>query len=136
MESYCITGAFAVIKSLCRFHHRSWPSARSPPPARCRCLCAPPIPTVKTQAGANPVLVVPPPADSEKIEKARQALRQKMNELQAQEPPPPVNAPTPVVVKPLPAAPPQPVVKAPPVEKSQPVAKPPLAETPKAIVKS
>jgi hypothetical protein len=59
-----------------------------------------PAPAVQTTA--KPVLVAPPPVDSEAIAKAREALRQKMNELDMQ----PVAA---VAPAPVPAIQPKPV---------------------------
>ena len=84
-------------------------------------------PSVVTQPA--PALAMPPAADSESIAKMREALRQKMKELEAQSP---VPALAPVVAKPKPAEKPAAVVEKPtPVEK--PAARPqPPASKPEA----
>jgi hypothetical protein len=77
------------------------------------------------QPAPKPVLTLPPAADSDAIAKAREALRQKMTELQAQ----PVSQPAPAA-KPLPVAA-QPVFATPPAVKTAPVAaQPVVAPTP------
>jgi hypothetical protein len=73
-----------------------------------------PTPAPAIQTTARPILVAPPPVDSEAIAKAREALRQKMNELEIQptiatpgQPAPVVAPSTPApasVVQPLPVA--------------------------------
>ena len=69
-------------------------------------------PAVETTA--RPVLVAPPPVDSEAIAKAREALRQKMNELEMQPPAASPVQPATVVTAPAPAVQPQPVAAQPP----------------------
>jgi hypothetical protein len=97
------------------------PAATAPPMVR-----TPPVqPAPAPPQSARPVLAAPPQADSASIAKAREALRQKMVELEGQTAPavtPPVVTappPQPVVTAPPPqpvvtAPPPQPVVAAPP----------------------
>ena len=69
------------------------PAARQRPPRRCR------------PGRRRPSLVAPPPVDSESIAKAREALREKMKEMEAQ---PAQATPQPVVVAPPPERTPAP----------------------------
>jgi len=72
-----------------------------------------PVPAPAVQATPAPVLTAPPPVDPEAIAKAREALRQKMAEMDAQSPPAtavpaqpaPAFQPVPAVVPPAPADP-------------------------------
>ena len=72
---------------------------------------AQPAPAPAVQPTPQPTLVVPPPVSEESIAKARQALRQKMDELEGQAPVPttaPAPAPVPAVTTPAPAVQPAP----------------------------
>ena len=90
-----------------------------------------PAPAAAVQSTAKPVLTAPPPVDPEAIAKAREAMRQKMAEMEAQSAPAaaipaqhvPAVQPMPAAVAPAPA--PAPVVPAPPI-----VAQPAPAPTP------
>jgi hypothetical protein len=63
-----------------------------------------PTPAPAVQTTARPVLVAPPPVDSEAIAKAREALRQKMNELEMQPTIATPGQPAPAVAPSTPAA--------------------------------
>ena len=75
-----------------------------------------PSPKTPTPPATAPASITPAPADSEAIAKARQAMREKMSELQAQPggrptppaqwTPPPMTKPSPSVAQPTPAPPP------------------------------
>jgi hypothetical protein len=69
---------------------------------------AQPAPAPAVQATPEATIVAPPPVSPENIEKAREALRQKMKELESQ-PAKPTSAPTPApaVAKPGQAKPPE-----------------------------
>jgi hypothetical protein len=109
------------------------PAARPVPPAQLSQPVAQPAPV---QTTAKPVLVAPPPVDSEAIAKAREALRQKMNELDMQ---PAAAQPAAVVAAPALVVQPQPVAAqpAPAVAPAiQPPAMPALAEPAPASAES
>jgi hypothetical protein len=78
------------------------------------------------------VLVAPPPVDSDTIVKAREALRQKMKDLETQ-PPAEVPAVAPVVAKPAPEA--KPEAKPQPAATPQPVVTPMAEKPPKKPTK-
>jgi hypothetical protein len=122
------------------------PAWRSTPPAQWT-----PTPAVAPAArqGAGPVLLAPPPADAESIAKAREALRQKMNELETTPgqaaPQPIVTAPalpkSTVPVTPAPPVAPPPVTApavqpVPPAPQPPPVAAPIIQPEPKPAVQS
>ncbi len=92
------------------------PAQWAPPPAS---QPLPPIaqPAPAAQATPKPVLVAPPPVDSEAIAKAREALRQKMQELETQ----PSSA---TAVQPAPPAPATAVQPQPAVQPAPPPAQP------------
>ena len=102
------------------------PAVIAPPPPGGR-----PTPPPTARSTAKPVLVAPPPVDSDAIAKAREAMRQKLAEMETQSAPAaaipaqpvPAVQPMPAAVAPAPA--PAPMVPAPPV-----VAQPEPAPTP------
>ena len=87
-----------------------------------------PAPAAAVQAPSTPVLGMPPAADPEVIAKAREALRQKMSELEAK----PASQPAPAA-KPAPAAAPPVVTPAPPAQPPPAVAQPVPAPTPPPV---
>lgn len=106
------------------------PKKTTAPPA-----AAAPAAVPAAQPAPAPVIIAPPPTDSETIAKAREALRQKMNELQTQPgqavPQPVVTAPPPVktipaVAVPAPAPRPTPPAQWTPPPAAQPL--PPVAK--------
>jgi hypothetical protein len=116
------------------------PPAPSPQPkASAPARTAAPVAVPAPQPAPASVLSAPPPADSDAIAKAREALRQKMNELDTQ---PGQAVPQPVVVappasrKPAQAAMPAPAERpVPPAQLSQPVAQPaPVRTTAKPVL--
>jgi hypothetical protein len=122
--------------------------AVAPAPAPAPAPVVAPIPAAAptVQSTPRPVLTAPPPVDSETIAKAREAMRQKMAEMETQAPsaaiapakpvvaapakPTPAVQPKPVVVAPAPA--PAPAVKAAPVV-AQPAPAPVVAPVPAPV---
>jgi hypothetical protein len=123
------------------------PPASAPQPKKASAPAQPaaPVAVPAAQPAPAPVLAVPPPADSESIAKAREALRQKMNELETQpgqavpQPvvvaPPAPKKPAPVAL-PAPAARPTPPAQWTPTSPAQPVAQPAPARMPEPAVQT
>ena len=119
------------------------PAARPLPPvtqpARVPAPIPVPAPEPAVQTTPKPVLVAPPPVDSETIAKAREALRQKMSELEgpvatAAQPAPPVTPPTPAPT-PVPAPTPAPPAQPPPVAvQPAPIPTPIVQPAPKPVL--